>query len=77
MFTEKSPEIATLYNCVKCHYKCFKTNDRKKHISTKKHNNVYQCLPKCLPDDEKLSDKNYDKIIKKLVKETIIPDTEK
>ena len=45
MFTEKPPKIAKKFSCEKCNYKCSKLSDWKKHISTRKHSIVYQCLP--------------------------------
>ena len=45
MFTENSPKLAKQFSCEKCNYKCSKMSDWKKHISTRKHSIVYQCLP--------------------------------
>ena len=36
---EKSPKISDKYNCDVCHYKCCKTSEWNKHISTSKHKN--------------------------------------
>jgi hypothetical protein len=57
MFTENSPKIAKQFICEKCNYKCSKQSDWNKHISTRKHNNVYSSLPKCLPELAKISEK--------------------
>jgi hypothetical protein len=35
--TLKSPEISSLFFCEKCNYKCSKTSEYNKHISTNKH----------------------------------------
>jgi len=39
MMTKKSPKISEKFNCVKCHYKCFKQSEWNKHILTLKHIN--------------------------------------
>ena len=52
--TNKSPEIANIFTCELCQYKCFKQSDFSKHLSTDKHKilqnptskiaaNVYKC----------------------------------
>jgi len=35
--SEKSPNLAKIYKCDKCHYKCSKQSDLNKHLSTRKH----------------------------------------
>ena len=61
MFTENSSKVAKKFNCEKCNYKCSKTSDWKKHISTRKHSIMYPslpfCLPDCLPDRTKITEK--------------------
>jgi hypothetical protein len=46
MFTEKSPKSQQDFYCEKCDYKSCKKSDYDKHILTRKHLNVDQCLPK-------------------------------
>jgi hypothetical protein len=59
MFTENSPKIAKQFICEKCNYKCCKRSDWNKHISTRKHKNVYSSLPKCLPELAKISENKF------------------
>jgi hypothetical protein len=59
MFTEKSPKIAKHFVCETCNYKCSKQSDWNKHISTRKHSNVYPSLPKCLPELAKIADVKF------------------
>jgi hypothetical protein len=56
MFTEKSPKIAEKIVCEKCHYKCCKQSDWNKHLSTRKHKNVYPSLSKVA----EVADKKYE-----------------
>ena len=49
MFTDVYPKVAkvaTFFSCEKCHYTTSKKADYVKHLATRKHLNVYQCLPK-------------------------------
>ena len=59
MFTEKSPKVAKQFSCEKCNYKCCKSSDWKKHISTRKHSIVYPSLPECLPNIAKIAENNF------------------
>ena len=42
MFTENSQNETKIFKCVQCNYTCFRKNDYTKHLSTRKHRNVYQ-----------------------------------
>lgn len=39
MMTKKSPKVAKIFNCEKCHYVCSKNSDLHKHLLTRKHLN--------------------------------------
>ena len=48
--TKKSPKIAKIFHCEKCNYKCSKSSDWTKHVSTRKHTNTTKIQPKKSPN---------------------------
>ena len=45
MFTEKVEKSQINFSCKNCDYNTSKRSDYDKHLTTRKHQNIYQCLP--------------------------------
>ena len=46
MLTQISPKKPQIFNCEKCIFSCSKQKDWNRHILTRKHQKIDQCLPK-------------------------------
>jgi hypothetical protein len=50
MFTQKPQKTQGKFVCEKCHFNCSRNVEWNRHISTRKHLNVYECLPENTSD---------------------------